>query len=461
MRLQTVLIWVVVAGILAGVVVLTRSGAAGSAAARAEEIGTWTIPIDPARVVSLQRTDSERPGSSAERTGPDRWTLRWNGEDGQARSWNADPARVRAALRLLGTAGIIRSPEESGVTPTNTLLVTESDGRSVEIWFGSRAAGGQTPVVVLVKGADGIAERRVDGRIGSGVPDAFVRADWSAWRDPTLFDATPTTTDTVSIQTQANRVTLERGARGWSITEPFRHEADAAEIERMIGVLRSMQASGFEDGSHGDPVTGLSDPIATVRTAGGTGERTLRVGRNVDTDGRIRFATITAGDQSAMIRVDAESLSQITAVPEAYARRTPLGIGAEEIGRVRLVGPDGRTRFEAVRDGGEWTIGDGQAVPLQRDAVERLLRVLTAERAAAVGFVPRDPELRGSVGTVVCMTREGLPLPAIRLRTEQGPDGMRLLMAIDTEGDNELVWTGVSEQAKGVVAWAAALVRGG
>src|SRR5512138_1508777 len=184
MRVRTVLIWVVAAGVLAGLVALVRT--AGPAAGPREARASLTIPIDTARVQRLVRATPDGPPTVAERTGPDAWTLRWSDASGRQRSWAADPGRVRAALRLLGTAEIVPAAEEHELGPERTVRAEESGGRSVELWFGPRSAGGQTPIVVLVKGADGIAERRVDGRIGSGVPDAFVRADWALWRDPTL-----------------------------------------------------------------------------------------------------------------------------------------------------------------------------------------------------------------------------------------------------------------------------------
>lgn len=470
MRVQTVLIWVVVAGLLAGAVALTRSGPGGGRGANAgpEASARWTIPIDPARVASLRRTIADpartRP-ASAERTGPDAWVLRWTDPAGQSQSWNADPGRVRAALRLLSTAEITVSNEPHDMAPITTLQVTETDGRSVEVWFGARAAGGQTPVVVVVKGAGGVAEKRVDGRIGSGVPDAFVRTDWSLWRDPTIFDAGISVTDALAIRTQTHSVRVQRTPRGWAVTEPFAIEAESAEIERTMGVLQGMKAASFDDSGSPDAATGLDSPIATVRVEARTGARTLEVGGPAETGGG-RFARITAGDSVAIIRLDPEALGRITAAPEAYARRTPLALSPAEIAALRLTGADGRVRIDARRGAtgaGEWTIG-GTTAPAtrdQRDALDRVVRVLTSEPAARVAAHDRAAIVGGQLGTLELLGLDGGVLAILRLRTEPGADAMRLLVSSDIDADRELVWTHATDQAKGVVAWAAALTAGG
>lgn len=474
MRVRTVLIWLVVAGLLAGVVAVTRPGPGSGLAFNAPEtLARWTVPIDPARVALLRRSVPDAPPSTAERTGPDAWTLRWTDPEGQARSWAADPGRVRAALRLLGTAEITVSDQPHEMTPTTTLQVAEADGRSVELWFGPRAAGGQTPVVVVVKGADGVAEKRVDGRIGSGVPDAFVRTDWTVWRDPTIFDAGVSVIDALTIQTRTHRVRVQRTPRGWAVTEPFAIEADAGEIERTMSVLQGMKAASFDDSGTPDTVTGLNDPIATVRVEARTpsaGPRTLEIGGPAESTGSGRFGRVTAGESVAVIRLDPEALGRITAAPEAYARRTPVALGPGDIAGLRLTGADGRVRLEARRGptgAGEWTVG-ADATPAsrdQRDAIDRAVRVLTAEPAARVAAqsrpAPTAPPASGRLGTLELLGLDGRVLASLRLRTEPGADAMRLLVSTDLGDDRELVWTHATDEAKGVVAWAAALTAGG
>lgn len=459
MRVQTVLIWVVAAGVLAGLVALVRS--AGSDPGPREARAPVTIPIDTARVQRLVRTTPDGPPTVAERTGADAWKLRWTDASGRPSSWNADPGRVRAALRLLGTAEIVPSKEEHDLGPERTVRAEEADGRSVEIWFGPRAAGGQTPIVVLIKGPDGVAERRIDGRIGSGVPDAFVRTDWTAWRDPTIFDAGASVVEAVNIESGSNRVRLERAARGWAVSEPFPFAADAGEVERMIGVLQGMRAASFDDAAQDDGVSGLDKPIATVRVESRAGVRTLSIGRTASADGKARFARVQADGALAGLRLDAEGLSRISAAPEAYVRRTPVGATIADVGGLRFVGKDGRVRLEAFRKQGQWTVGDAPASPAQRDAIDRAVRVLTSEPAAKVARAPAETDPAGQLGVIELLSPDGTPMAAVRLRTERAAQGgMHLLIASPADEGMELVWTAASEQAKGVVAWAAAMASG-
>ncbi len=423
-------------------------------------------------MAALQRTAPDAPPTLAERTGPDAWSLRWADPAGQMQSWNADPGRVRAALRLLSTAEITVSAQPHEMPPppaTTSLQIREADGRSVEIWFGARAAGGQTPVVVVVKGADGVAEKRVDGRIGSSVPDAFVRTDWSFWRDPTIFDAGIAVTDALSIRTQTHGVRVQRTPRGWAITEPFPIEADSAEIERTMAALQGMKAASFDTTGSPASVTGLDNPIVTIRVEARTGTRTLEVGQPAESGGG-RFARITAGDSATTIRLDIETLGRVNINPEAYARRTPVAFSPAEIAGLRLTGTDGRVRIEAHRGAtgaGEWSIGQ-PAAPVsrdQRDALDRVVRVLTSDPASRVVILARPGTTTttgGQLGTLQLLGVDGSVLATLRLRTEAGAEqAMRLLVSSDIDAERELVWTHTTDQAKGVVAWAAALTAGG
>lgn len=459
MRVQTVLIWIVVAGLLAGLVALTRSGGASASSARADGRTTWTVPIDPARVVSMTRTVGNQPAGAAERTGPDRWVVRWSGPDGRARVWHADPGRVRAGLRLLGTAEIIRSGEdsESDLGPENTLRIVEQDGRSVEIWFGRRAAGGQTPVAVLVKGPDGIAQQRVDGRIGSGIPEALMRTEWTNWRDPTLFEATASGTTGVGVRFRDRTVRLERGALGWRVVEPFDFDADNAEVERLIATLGALRASSFADGID-DATSGLDEPLATIRVADRAGERAMEVGR-ADAEGMVS-ARLTDGDRSAVVRLPAEALARVSSAAEVYVRRTPLRIGVSDVASVALADPGGAERFRAERDAGRWVSSGTPVSPNQRDAIDRLLRVLGSQPAARVAAGPVPDDARGRLGSIEVAARDTGAVASFALRAGEGPDGLLLIVALRVSESDELAWTIASDEARAVIAWIGAMVSG-
>lgn len=460
MRVRTVLIWVVVAGVLAGLVVLTR-GLKLNGSDEAAPVA-WTIPLDPARVVSLVRTGEDGAESRVNRApgSVGVWNLRWRGpgDDAETRTWGGDDARIRAVLRLLGTTPIIADLGVAEPITGATVRAVESDGRSVEVTFGARSVGGRTPVSVIVRSPDGLAEKRVDGQVGSGVADALVRGDWSAWRDHALFEPGLSGVVALTMEAGDRGVRLERGGTGWGITRPFVLEADTGEVQRVLGVIHSLQAASFEDSPPPDEVTGLDEPVATIRVERDGGARTLTIGRPADADGTELFARVRSGDVGGVVRVDAERIGDLTAVAEAYARRTPLGVSVADIGMVRLFGLEAQTLLEAARVAGEWSVGGRPASPDERDAIDRLLLVLTAEPAALSASRDLDSDSKGFLGRVEVLTGDGRPIGSFTLRVGEG---LRLVMVRDRDDGVRLVWTNISEQAKAVAVWAGALANRG
>jgi hypothetical protein len=465
MRVRTVLAWFVIAGFLAVLVVLTRTSG-GSAPGSNGQAGptTWTIPLDPARVTRMVRLDGPDETASVSRaaTGAERWTLRWESEPGRTQSWPADDTRLRAALRLIATTPIAIATDDEPVEPLATVRVTESDGRSVDIGFAPRAAGGQTRVVIDLRDANGIAEKRVVGRMPSSLPDALARTDWTAWRDETLFDVGVATVRVVDMHlrqqgTMAN-TRLQRGARTWAVTAPFTIDASADAVQRSIDAIVSLRVAGFEDSPPPVEVTGLTEPNVVISLLGDDDDGTLTVGKPTGSSREnTYYARFDRSGTSAVIRITAESLNKIVFAPEAFARRTPLGISAGDVARLRFVGPDGRTRLEAERTADGWAIAGQPASPDQRDALDRALRVMTAEPAAALAYRLPPEDAKGHLGQIQCLTMEGIPIAAMTVRVE---DGLRLVLS-QPAGDRELAWTCTSENAQAVALWASALANRG
>ncbi len=455
MRIRTVLIWFVVAGLLAAAVAASRSGGPGAAnPTEPSASAPWTIPLDPARVdrLSLATDGAERFAAERLATGVDRWSLAWNTGAG---SWTADPERVRAAIRLLASTPVTPSPDETEtLTPVATVTLRDADGRSIDIGFSDRASGGQVPVVVDVRNEQDIAERRVVGRLPASTFDAFVRTPWTAWRSTPLFDAVTANARSVEIVAGPHAVRLQRGARGWAITRPYALEADAEEVERTLNAIASLQAARFVDTAPPDNATGLDTPIASIGVETDAGIRSLDLGAGTDGQGNTIFARITTPTATSIVHIDRESVAKLTAVPEAYARRTPLGISGADIARVRFMATTGRARFEARRNAGDWVIDGIPATPDQRDAINRLVTVLTLEPAARVAAVDNSDQTNTPLGEARLLTEEGLPLAALTLAMG---DELRLVLSRPLDGERSIEWTCVSENAKGVALWAGAI----
>lgn len=459
MKIRTVLVWFVIAGVLAGLVAFSRASRQQSEASA--PAATWTVSIDPAAAMgmALEVGGQERSRVTRASVGIDRWVLVRPDGAGESR-WEADPERVRAALRLLATTSVTVDPDDSGDTEPGTpmLRVLSSDGSSVEIAFDQRASGGQVRAVIDVRDAQDIVERRVVGRLPASLYEALVRTDWGVWREQALFDSVTATAKAVTIEAGPNRVRLERGARGWAIVSPYALEADTEEVGRALGVIGTLQALGFEDSPPSDAEAGLDQPLATITVATDVGEQRLSLGRASDGTGKSIFARFESGENRATLTIDPESVAKLTALPEAYARRVPLALSAADIGQVRLIAPNGRTRFHARRQAGEWLIEGATATPDQRDAIERALRVLTLEPAARVAAQDASETPEGLLGEIRCLTNEGIPVASFSLRMGEQ---LKLDIARPIGEGREIVWTTVTDNAKGVALWASALIARG
>ncbi|MEM9374143.1 MAG: DUF4340 domain-containing protein [Planctomycetota bacterium] len=457
MRIRTVLIWFIVAGVLAAAVAGSRSG--GTSATnrpKPNAANPWTIPLDPARIDRLSLISNGSEHFAAERLaqGVDRWSLNWAADSG-TRTWTADPERVRAAVRLLASTPVTPSSDESeSVDPVATVSLRESNGRSVDIGFADRVSGGQVPVVVDVRDEQNIAERRVVGRLPANTFDAFVRTPWTAWRNTPLFDAVTANARSMEIVAGPYTVRLQRGARGWAITRPYALEADNEQVERTLGAIASLQAAQFVDSAPSDEATGLANPIASISVETDAGIRSLALGAGTNGQGNTIFARITTPNAASVVHVDRESVAKLTAVPEAYARRTPLGISGADIARVRFLATTAQTRFEARRTAGEWSIDGIPASPDERDAINRLITVLTLEPAARVAAINTDDETNTPLGEIQLLTDEGLPLGA--LSVAMGEE-LRLAVSRPLDDTRSIEWTCISENAKGVTLWASAI----
>lgn len=459
MRVSTVLTWVIVAGVLAGLVAWTMVSGPRTGTVRGEQTPeSWTIPIDPARVTALVRFDAGVESVRAERSG-DQWLLRWGGAAEAANSWRADEGKVRAAIRLLSTTQVTLSAEDEAAETVVTVRVYESEGRSVEIGFGPRSAGGQTPVTVYVHGKDGFGEKKVVGRIGSGVPDALARTPWAVWRDPSIFGAASATTRAFEVHGAGLTTRLERSARGWAITQPFQMEADVGEVTRTLALIGSIEAASFEEQPLSPELTGLGTPLAMIRLEREVGDRTLVIGGSADAARKTVYARVSDGPINALVQLSAEQInSQFSAAPQAYARRTPVAVPAADVGMVRVVSPEGQTRFEATRQAGLWQTAGRAATPDERDAIDRLFRILASEPAASVGITEIPPEGRDDLGQVHLLTGDGTPITRVSVRRG---DALQLVVSQDLTDGRSMVWTNASEQAKAVAIWLSALAMQG
>lgn len=447
LRWRSIGVWWVCAVLLGGAALLL--GRAGETVER----GSASLGIDPAAVTGVT---SERGGVVVrlERSvgTPWRWVVRSGGE-----AWAADESRVRAGLRLLGSATFERGFErgvEGGVggDEEGTRLVIESASGRAVLAVGDDALGGV-----------------VAGTLGDGGEPVWVGRDLAlavrptallAWRDPSVLRGLGGGPGRVSLRVGPRLVVLERSASGWAIREPVRVEADASAVESLLGALRGVRASGFVDelgdgagdelaGGDGDASGGALARV-TLETAGpgdSTGavqELTLFGGG--DTGGVLGEAAWRFGEVElrASTRIDPQSLNAVIADPRAYVRRRALPAQASDVRAVSVGG------WRVERDAGGWRVGERAADGGEVRGVTTLLEILTAS-ASAVDLPEALPE--GAVEVVV----EGLSGSVLARCWVLGEgEGVSVVRTVASgSGEAFVGWRVASGQGEALAEWLA------
>ncbi|MCA9304124.1 MAG: DUF4340 domain-containing protein [Phycisphaerales bacterium] len=457
MQIRTILLWIIIAGVLGAAVVLTKPARDGNPAATEAE--AWrSLAIDPARVVRITRSISGQQDQTVERSGAggEAWIVRWGSEESPM-SWPADPMRVRAGTRNLSTQKISETETNTLSEPAGTVRVVDADGRDIEITFGSTAGGGLVPVRVDERDPTGIVQSRWFGRIQTQVRDAFLTTGFLPWRSNELFVGVPAQIRSVSLDAGSHHVELQRDPSGWIITSPFVSMAEPEKAEELVGTLLGLESLGFVDSSDEGIDAGFERPIAVVSMTSEGGETWMRIGSQADMGGQQVFARINTPAGEAIVRVLAENLAKLTPTPEAYIARIPSRTALSDISRLEILAVDGKPRLVATRSMGGWSI-DGSPATLQyREAIDRLVQVLTVEPASGVQVLGADTEPSESMGGVRAFDAEGNLLMRFGFGLDSSDAGLRLLMTEDLDAGGQILWICTSDEARGTGAWLTAM----
>jgi len=466
MSLRTLLISIVVAGVLAGLVLISR-GLGGSA--EGEDLRSRVLGIDVVSVVEieLRRNGDGADTETARRVpgGVDQWRLYLDGEDQDESGWSGDPVRVRSVLRALATASIAVDDEEEIGGVYGTLMLKDQDSSSTEIRFGDSAAGGFVHAEIVDRGTDGIATRRWFGRIERSLRDSLFGGGLEAWRSLELFDMTMSEVTRGVVRAGADETELRRDSSGWKVL-PWEVGAEPEMVGGMLGLTLGLKAERFYDeGIYTNDLTGLDEPIAaiTLWTGTDTGDGTaISIGSGVDNTGKEVFARYSLDDgRSFVIAVLTEGLNRLTASRVAYVKKRVGGIARADIARVSILGVDGKSRFEVRSSLDSWVrVSKGNevaATPSEGKAIERLLSVIASEPAQRV-YSGTDGRGEGFavIGAVVLTGRDGNE-HRHEAAIVPGTDGMRLHLSRSFEDDAGLVWVFGSPEAAGTGAWIAAM----
>ena len=461
MSLKSVLVSLIVAGVFAGLVLLSR----GSSGNRdlGESAGTRTLGIDPMAVVGVraQRDGSEdgvvRTAERAEGT-VDTWSVGLAGA-----AWDADSTRVRTVLRALASATLVVDDEESIGEVFGTLSLVGRDGVTTDVRFGEEAAGGFVRAEVVLRGEDGIATERWFGRIERSLRDSLLGdgagQGLAGWRSMDLFSMTVPEVVRAEVSAGGDSTTLERGSGGWRVVEPWDAGADGAMVQGMVGFVLALKAERFYDAAlYSEDLTGLGDPIARIGLGTADGMTSIEIGTAVDRSGEEVFARyIGSGGNSAVLALSTAGLNRLTASGLGYVHQSAGEFVGADVEGVEILGAEGVVRLGFDRAVDRWETARGAASPSEGAAVDRLIGVLGSERAMRVKAMgDEDPRESASVGTVRVRTAGGA-VNEFGVGIESVSGGMRLHISRGVGDGMRLVWVLGSEDAAGTGAWLAAV----
>ncbi|MBL4809080.1 MAG: hypothetical protein JKY43_03360, partial [Phycisphaerales bacterium] len=428
------------------------------------------LGIDAVSVVEIRVESAEMGTQVARRQAGtvDSWVLQLT--DDESDVWGGDATRIRTVLRGLGSASLAVIDDDEGIGEMfGTLWLVDGGGLTTEVRFGTEAAGGIVRAEVVSRGADGIARSRWFGRIERSLRDLFLVDGFESWRTTELFDFTLSQVFGAEVRAGGDFVGLKRTGEGWGVVEPWSVGADGAMVESMLGLTLGLKVERFYDASvYTDDLTGLVSPMARIRISGReTGFQSgamIEIGAAVDTAGSEIFARYSVeGANPVLVAIKTAGLNQLTPAPLAYVHQTASEMGQADVGRVRILGTDGIERFVCKAQLDSWEVLGVVVSASQREAIDRLIGVLTQEKAERIYELSDGEESAGTligIGEVELVARNG-ETELFEVSIESGDEGIRLLLSRGIGDGIELVWVCGSAEAGGTGAWIGALVAGG
>ncbi|AMV38930.1 DUF4340 domain-containing protein [Planctomyces sp. SH-PL62] len=242
-------------------------------------------------------------------------------------------------------------------------------------------------------------------------PLAAVDRPVGEWRETALVPASLFPIASVSIRRPGVDATVERGERGsWRLTAPVEFPADAARVERLLGLVGSLrvdpEAGGFvAQGIEDFAPFGLAPPAASIElkaVATGADPVVLDIGGSPP-DHPDRVYVRKAG-RDAVVAVDGKFLAEIPADLKALRSRRIAAINPAAVRRIEIDSPLGLFGIELDKIG--WSLTAPAAARADRGQVETLLK--RVEELQATEFF--DP---------AAVPDSGVETPSVRLRIWQ------------------------------------------
>jgi hypothetical protein len=422
---RSALIWILLAAMLgAGAWLATRPRSATTPIAPAEQ--SWLATLD---ATTLARIEIERPdGFKATldwNAHLDSWTL----ESADGIRWPAEPARVRAAIRLLAEAANAPASPDDGsaaVAQGTTIRLTPKVQTMRSLRIAPNALGGKVVLAIDPPGKGPSSFRLADG----GLATVFASEGIAAWR----VDRPLASSDVsrLSLLQDKRTLALSRLKGTWRLRSPIDAPADASAVIEMIGHWHQARLKRFLSGPAAtDALAGLQSPTAVVTLeqdldasspqGRATVRRVLTLGSASDATGNAFFASLAAtvidangesnlwGPQVGLVERDAiasaipalESViskqSTSTPAPDVTVVRLWADSASLTPGNARNAGLPSTTAAPATssefrRGLSGWIRNDVPLAPSSNATLDRLVRLLAEQPAAVIRLVPINAE---------------------------------------------------------------------
>ncbi|MGH8104055.1 MAG: DUF4340 domain-containing protein [bacterium] len=208
--------------------------------------------------------------------------------------------------------------------PRVKIILKNSAGKSQEVAFGNNTPVGLS--VYLLK----------DGKVYTADPSAVEAGnrEMDSLREKHLFLLDPDEVQGFTIEEGGRRLTLERSAVGWDMTQPIQFPADKEKVETLVRSMGFFELNRIVDEAGTDAKKyGIDPPATTLRVTAKKGgapvEQTAYFGKVEGENWYARRANAPeVGALSARLRSD------LSADPDHYRKLTILSLDRFEVNRI-------------------------------------------------------------------------------------------------------------------------------
>jgi len=415
-----------------------------------------SLAFDPAQAHRIERrVNDEYEIVEFDNEGSGQWMIHWVSK-GSDQLWRVDSNRARSGIRALATATISSTETDQITQPAGEVTVTQNNGLSTKIVFDAKSSGGFTAVRIEERGSDGIASKRWFGKLEKGIADSFINMSMLSWRSKRLFDIPVSSLKSITLEAGGSNVSLKYSPRGWTVESPIQAHGDRDTVDHLAKILLSLQTQEFIDDMIDLATTGLANPIATLQLVSSEYDSSIKIGTRADINGSLVYALFTQGESESLLKIESKQLADLTSSPEAYISKIPSEWSSVDIRKLEVMGKDGRARLITNRSMDSWMIEDLAADSLNRDAINRLIKVLTQDQARFVKLLPADAEVN-PIGSIRFSRSDDQLLEEFTVSLDSTETGMRVLFMNELENGTRIVWACVSEDASATGAWLTAV----